>query len=240
MRYNFKVLFMKSILFIWVLIFTLPLCAQEIAPDKKPKRSCRIIYTSKPIDAPEEAFIFDGEKSHKVLLPSLNLSEVIELPMGEITLGLIPHEINDPELFPAGAPTVKIPESYKDIYLFLSVDLKNKILPIKISVVNIEKNKLKIGHTLWVNMSEHNIGASLGKEKLVIPAKKFVISPPPLNDSGYFLAQFAYQIKGKGDFLPIFKKSWWHDDTCRHIGFIINSGAKMPEIFTIRDRRSKL
>ncbi len=121
----------------------------------------------------------------------------------------------------------------------LSADSSNKVLPVKINVINIEKGKLKIGHTLWVNMSEHNIGANLGDEKLVIPARKMTISSPPMKKSGYYLAQFAYQREAKGVFRPIMKKSWWFDATSRHIGFIFNTGARMPKIFTIRDRRAK-
>jgi len=228
---------MKSILFICLLIFPLPLSAQGSDPEKKPKRTCRIIYTNKPVGAPGDAYLFDGVKSQKVLLPTMNLSEVIELPLGDISLGLVDREIYDPELFPKGAPSVKIPESYKDIYLFLSADSENKELPIKIKVINVEKDKLRIGHTLWVNMSDHNIGATLGSQKVLLPAQKMTISAPPMDKSGFYAAQFKYQENGQGDFRPVMNKSWWHDDTSRHIGFIFDTGAKMPKIFTIRDRR---
>jgi hypothetical protein len=230
---------MKSRLFIWLLIFALPLSAQQSDPEKKPKRTCRIIYTNKPVGAPQEAYLFDGVKSQKVLLPTMNLSEVIELPMGDISLGLVDREINDPVLFPKGAPSVKIPGNYKDIYLFLSVDNSNKVLPIKIKVVNVDKDKLRIGHTLWFNMSDHNIGAILGSQKVVLPANKVTISAPPIGESGFYAAQFNYQKNGQGDFRPVMNKSWWHDNTSRHIGFIFDTGAKMPKIITIRDRRAK-
>lgn len=222
------------------LLFSVPLMfAQEIGKEEEPKRTCRLIWTNKPVDAPQEAYIFDGKKSHKTLLPSLNLSEVIELPIGEINLGLIEQGIDDPELFPVGAPSLKIPANYRDIYLFLTSDPSNEIFPAKIEAINIEKDKLKVGHTLWVNMSDDNIGTKLGNVRVIIPAKKMAITTPPLDKSGYYLAEFAYQRDAKGDYQPIMKKSWWFDETSRNIGFILNKGAKMPEIFMIRDRRAK-
>ena len=77
----------------------------------------------------------------------------------------------------------------------------------------------------------------MGEEKVIIEPKKITISQPPLKASGYFLARFMYQRDGQGKYLPIMKKSWWHDATSKHLGFAVDTGAKMPKIFTIRDRR---
>ena len=207
------------------------------AQEKEKKRTCRILYVERPGDAPTEAYLFDGKKSHKVLLPSLNFSEVIELPMGDITVGLSPNSVDAAEAFPEGAPTAKIPEQITDLYLLLSGDPENKVLPIKIKTLNIDNKNLKPGHTLWINLSTHKIAARMGKEEVIIPPKKITISPPPLTTSGYFLAQFLYQRDSKDKFLPIMKKSWWFDATSKNLGFIVDTGARMPKIFTLRDRR---
>ena len=167
----------------------------------------------------------------------MNFSAVIELPKGDITVGLIPNSIDDPEAFPEGAPTAKIPAQQTDLYLLLSSDPNNKILPIKIKTLNIDNTKLKPGHTLWINLSKHNIAAQMGTEQVIIPPKKITISSPPLTTSGYFLAQFRYQRDAKDKFLPIMKKSWWFDATSKNLGFIVDTGARMPKIFTLRDRR---
>lgn len=224
---------MKYLLIACLFISTLPASSQE----QKKKRTCRILYVERPGDAPTEAYLFDGKQSHKVLLPSLNFSEVIELPMGNITVGLSPNSIDAAEAFPEGAPTAKIPEQITDLYLLLSSDPKNNVLPIKIKALNIDNKNLKPGHTLWINLSKHKIAARMGKEEVIIAPKKITISSPPLQTSGYFLAQFLYQPDSKDKFLPIMKKSWWFDATSKNLGFIVDTGARMPKIFTIRDRR---
>lgn len=77
----------------------------------------------------------------------------------------------------------------------------------------------------------------MGEERIVIPPSKISISSPPLKDSGYFLAEFAYQKHSEGPFLPVMRKSWWFDATSKNLGFIVDTGARMPKIFTVRDRR---
>lgn len=225
---------MKYLLIACLFFTTLPASSQEV----EKKRTCRILYVERPGDAPTEAYLFDGVQSHKVLLPSLNFSRVIELPKGDITVGLIPYGIDDPEAFPDGAPTVKIPEQQTDLYLLLSSDPKNKVLPVRIKAININNKNLKPGHTLWINLSKHKIAAKLGKENVMIPPMKITISPPPLTTSGYFLAHFLYQPDSKGKFLPIMKKSWWFDATSKNLGLIIDSSGRLPKIFTLRDRRA--
>ncbi|MBT8037939.1 MAG: hypothetical protein KJO21_10385 [Verrucomicrobiae bacterium] len=175
--------------------------------------------------------------SHKVLLPSLNFSQVIELPLGKITIGMTSEAVNDPEAFPEGAPTVTIPASQNDLYFFIFSDPKNKVLPIRIQPVNIDNEILKIGETMWFNFSERDLAAKLGKAKMAIKAKKRAISKPPLTKSGYYLAQFVYKEDGGSQYLPIMKKSWWFDEYSKNIGFIIDTGARMPKIYTFRDRR---
>ena len=221
---------------ILLVLFLLPLFSAD-AQDAKKKRTCRIIYVERPEDAPTEAYLFDGKQSHKVLLPSLNFSEVIDLPAGEITVGMSTQSVDAADAFPDGAPTAKIPEQLTDLYLLLYKDPENKVFPIKIKTLNIDNKSLKPGQTLWINLSKHRIAAKMGKEEVFIEPKKITISTAPLSSSGYFLAQFRYQREGQGSYLPIMKKSWWFDATSKNLGFVLDTGAKMPKIFTIRDRR---
>ncbi|MFU8771892.1 MAG: hypothetical protein ACNA8H_05670 [Anaerolineales bacterium] len=230
-----------KLIFITVLLFSwLPLGAQEEA--KEVKRTCRILFLNKPADAPNEAYLFDGETSHKVLLPSMNFSQLVELPSGPteggmFTIGLSPIEVKSVEEFPPGAPKVTLPNTSTDIYLLLASDPDNKVLPVKIQPLNVDDAELKQGETLWINLTRHNVAARLGEERLFIPPMKQTVSPPPLKESGYYRVQFIYQADGQGEFLPIMRKSWWFDATSKNLGFIINSDARLPKIFTFRDRR---
>lgn len=230
------------LLLIPLLLFTyLPLSAQQ--ESREVKRSCRIIFPNKPADAPQEAYLYDGEASHKVLLPSRNFSQVVELPSGalpdgKLTIGLSPTEVNEPEEFPIGAPRVTLPATATDVYLLLASDPSSNVLPVRILPLNVDDSKLKPGETLWINLTKHKIAAKLGESQFFIEPMKQTVGPPPLDESGYYKAQFIYQREGKGDFLPIMRKSWWFDATSKNLGFVISSQGRLPKIFTFRDRRS--
>lgn len=232
---------MKHFLILLLLFAYLPLSAQQQAKDIK--RSCRVLFLNKPADAPGEAYLFDGKNSHKISLSSMNFSKVVELPRGALpdgtlTIGLTSEKVNSPEEFPRGAPSVTLPATATDIYLLLASDPSNSVFPIAIRPLNVDDSKLKAGETLWINLTKHKVAAKLGESQFFIDPMKQTVGPPPLEESGYYKAQFIYQREGKGDFLPIMRKSWWFDATSKNLGFVISSGARLPKIFTFRDRRS--
>lgn len=220
--------------------------AQEIDtdPSKNPNadkagRSCRIVFPERPNDSPKIAYLFDGKKSQRVSLPSMNFSEVIGLSRGELTLVLTGQEITDPEMLPPSAPKVRIPENLSDFYLLISADRDNSTFPVKMNLVSLNDGKLKPGQTLWYNLTNHRIIAKLGEEKLSVQPHGKSVSDKPVRQSGYYLAELGYQPNGKGDFQIITEQQWWHDVTCRHVGFIVGTGGRLPRIYYFRDFRSK-
>ena len=229
---------MKISLIVLILFAYLPMPAQDV-PGKN-KRTCRVIFLNKTADAPDKAYIFDGKNSQKVNLSGVNFSKLIELESGPLTIGMTPNEVALPEEFPLGAPTVRIGEEMTDFYLLVVSDLGNRILPIKMQPLNIDDGKLKPGETLWINLTPHNVAAKLGEEQVLIPSMKQTVSPPPLEESGYYGAHFIYQPEGGSSYLPIMKKSWWFDATSKNLGFIVSSGSRLPRIFTVRDRREQM
>jgi hypothetical protein len=208
------------------------LCAEESGNT----RTCRIFFLERPPTAPAEAYLFDGTESHQVSLPSRNFSGVVKLPTGKLTLSLTPNEIVLPEELPEAAPSIVIPEKDTDLYLILTSDPANTVLPIKLQSVSLNQ-KIEAGETLWVNLSNHIIIATLEKESVTIPPKKIIISQPPLDKSGYYTAKFEYRKGTAGKLLPIMTKYWWLDRSSRNLGFIIGNQNRLPKIFTIRDRR---
>lgn len=200
-------------------------------------RTCRLVYPERPKDAPKTAYLFDGQKNHQVSLPSMNFSGVVELPDGPLTIALTPEKILDPENVPDGLPILKIPENVSHFYILLTPDPKCEAIPIKPNLVSAGTNKLKPGQTLWFNMTPHRIGAMLGDKKVVVNPASRAISDDPIPKSGYYLAKLAFQANGKGEYAPITKQSWWHDEKSRHLGFIVNTGGKLPRIYYLRDFR---
>ncbi len=200
-------------------------------------RSCRIVFPERPNNSPKTAYLFDGSKSIPVTLPSMNLSEVIELPAGDLTIAMTAQEINDPKLLPPGSPVLRIPEAITDFYIIITPEPKNTTIPVHMNLVDSGAGKLKPGETLWYNYTGHRIAAKLGEAEMSIDPNSRTISKGAMADSGYYKAQFIYQAGGKGPFAPITEQMWWHDAKCKHLGFIVSTGGKLPKIYYFRDFR---
>jgi hypothetical protein len=203
------------------------------------ERTCRIVYPERPNDAPKSAYLFDGKQSKRVTLPSMNFSEVIALPSGELTLLMTSTEITDPENLPTGAPRLKIAETVGDFYILMSPDPLNTELQLKMNKVDTGAGNLKPGETLWFNLTGHRIAAKLGESRVLVEPNGRKVSASPVKKSGYYRAEFAYQPDGKGTYQRITEQSWWHDTKSRHIGFMVNTGGRLPKIYFYRDFRLK-
>jgi hypothetical protein len=201
------------------------------------QRTCRVVYPDRPQDAPASAYLYDGAKSHRVDLPSMNLSDVIELPEGEIKIAMVLTEISDSGQLPAEAPTLVISEDVSEFYILISPDPENKVLPVKMELIDASGGKLNAGETLWCNFTGHRITAKLGDAELTVEPKSQAISKQPVDTSGYYTASISYQVEGKGETKPITEQSWWHDANSRHLGFISYTEGQLPRIYYFRDFR---
>ena len=201
------------------------------------ERTCRIVFPERPNSAPKAAFLFDGKDNQRIDLPSMNFSKVIALPPGDITLLLSPTKITDLENLPPNAPRLRIPENVKDFYILLSSDKENSLLPVRMNLVNTSEGRLKPGETLWFNLTPHRVVAKLGESKMSVRPRSTTVSRDPSYESGYYRAEFAFQPEAEGQFYRITEQHWWHDAENRHIGFIVNSGGRLPKIYYYRDFR---
>jgi hypothetical protein len=105
------------------------------------------------------------------------------------------------------------------------------------NLVDTGGGKLKAGETLWYNFTGHRIAAKLGSAQMTVDPQGRTISKDPMPASGYYVAQFAFQANGKGAYAPITEQSWWHDANSKHLGFMYNTGGKLPKIYFFRDFR---
>lgn len=228
---------MKILLVFLLLISSFSTWAQAAPKGSKATRTCRLVFPERPNNAPKLAYLFDGKKSQQVTLPSMNFSEVITLPAGELTILMTPAEITDLENLPPSAPRLKVAADVQDFYILVTPDPSNSTLPLQMKVVNTSQGKFKPGETLWLNLTDHPITANLQGKKISLPSKGQTVSEAPLPTSGYYKAEFAYQPQGKGDFQRITEQQWWHDALSRHLGFIVDSGGRLPKIYFYRDFR---
>jgi hypothetical protein len=224
---------MRLFFLTFLLAATVPAMAEPTA-----RRTCRIIFPERPEGAPKAGYLFDGKTSQAVTLPSMNFSEVIGLPSGDLTLFLTGEEIRDPEILPTGVPKLYIPEGVKDFYLLIVPDPAKTAFPLDMKLVDAGA-KLKPGETLWFNLTNHRIAAKLGEGRMTVDPKSLTVSKDPLPASGYYRAELIYQAEGKGEFRRITEQSWWHDAASRHVGFVVNTGGMLPKIYFFRDFRSE-
>lgn len=227
-------------LFLAILI-TIPCLAwaqeDRIKPDAR--RSCRIVFPERPSDSPKVAFLFDGKQNHEVTLPSMNFSEVIALPSGDITIIMTPDKINDPKEIPANLPRLMIAEGVRHFYILVTLDPENAALQLQMNMVNAGDDTFRPGETLWFNLTDHRIVAKLEGSNMLAQPRSQAVSKAPLAKSGYYSAQFAYHPQGKGDLQRITEQLWWHDAKSRHLGFIVNTGGRLPKIYFYRDFRDE-
>jgi len=228
----------RKILFI-SLVFSLfaPVFSQEL---KNSVRTCRLVFPEKPGGSPKFVYLYDGDANHRIYLTGVNFSKVIKLKSGDITLVMAPKPISDPENIPAKYPKLRLPKEVRNFYIFLAPDIKNKVLPLRMRMLNIDTAKFDIGDTLWYNFTRHNVVAKLGESKLLLPPGKSAISKKPRRESGYYDAAFMYQPNSTGKYRRITEQRWWLDVESRNVGFVANRGGRLPKIYFFRDFRSKL
>jgi hypothetical protein len=212
-----------------------PVFSQDL---KKGDRTCRLIFPEKPSDSPRFIYLYDGKDNHRLYLSAVNFSDVVELETGDINLVMTPEPVVDPENIPPEYPKLSVPKGIRNFYIYLSVDEKNKKLPLKMKMINLDSGKFDPGNTLWCNFTNHRIVAKLGDSQMSLAAGKTTISEKPLSKDGYYKAQFQYQPNSTGDFRRITEQSWWFDADCRYVGFIADRGGMLPKIYFFRDFRN--
>lgn len=218
-----------------IILSTLPSLSEEL---RKTERTCRLVFPEKPGDSPEFVYLYDGKENHRVYLSAVNFSDVVKIARGNISLIMTTAPISDPENIRPEYPRVSIPETIQNFYIFLSVDEENKVLPLRMNLINLDSGKFKPGHTLWYNFTDHRIAAKLGQTKMSVDAKGSTISEDPLSERGYYRAEFIFQPQSAGDFRKITEQQWWFDAKYRYVGFIADRGGRLPRIYFFRDFRS--
>jgi hypothetical protein len=206
-------------------------------------RTCRILFLERPADAPKLLHLFDGTTFQEVDLPSMNFSPAYNISSGKIQLRLLPAKVEDPKTISPDAPSVEITADFNDLYLLISSDPDNKITPVKIEAISLDSERFKVGQAMWFNRTDKTIEAKFGDQILSLEpdSSKIIDTPFSSNaspNSGYFSAVFTYRAKSDDPFSPITEQQWWYDINSRHVGFIQNSGGKLPKIYFFRDFRS--
>ncbi len=220
-----------------ILMASVWMCVPSLAEVEKSKRTCRLIFPQRENDTLNEVYLFDGKSSHKIELSSMNFSEVIHLSEGDLVLSLTAKPVTEAKDLPEGAPNVRISSSIKDMYLVVLNDAENTVLPVRLMPYDIAENKLMPGETLWINLSKNRITGELGDQSISIGENETIVSKAPRSGNGYYKAIFHYQPPDSEKHMPVMTKSWWFDSSCRNLGFMVDTDAGTPKIFSFKDQR---
>lgn len=207
------------------------------APGKDP-RTCRILFLAPPDDAPDNAFLFDGTTSREVALPSMNLSDVYQLAAGDIILRMLSRPPAEGEAVPTGAPAVSVPERIKHCYLIVAADPANKIMPLRMQIIDANPAGFRTGQMMWFNLSPYAVGGVLGKSTLKLKPRSQAIVDAPAGGFESYQVDLGYlPVEGK-QAEPLCSTFWRHNPQARSVVFVtMTPASRIPRISSYSDSR---
>ncbi len=201
-------------------------------------RTCRILFLSAPADAPAKLQLFDGKASQEVELPQMNLSPVYKLPDGELVIRLLTTAPLKPEEVSPDAPKAAIPQTMTDFYLLVSSDSANKIVPVKLQVIDADATKFRPGQMLWFNLTPNSVGGQVGTEQLAMAANSKMIMNAPASKNEDYNVNLSFRIPGNEVLYPLCETKWRHDNRSRSVLFVIpQAGSRSPQVLGFPDFR---
>ena len=197
------------------------LTALAAAAESKGPRTFRILFLGAPAGAPEKLHLFDGTSSQEVELPRMNLSPVYQLPGGPLNIRMLPAAVAKPADVPPDAPGARIVETVTDLYLLVSSDPSNKIVPVKLQVIDVNAANFKQGEMLWFNLTANSIGGQLGTQQLAMtPNSKTIVKSPAANNDDYNV-NLSFRMPGNDRLYPLCETKWLHDTRSRKLFFVV-------------------
>jgi hypothetical protein len=223
--------------FIALLLCLFPLIASA---QEKGSRTCRLVFLGASETDPEKLHLHDGLKTREVDLPRLNLSKVYQLPGGAITLRLLDAPPTEGQPANPAAPSVTVAETLGDIYILVSPDPSNKTVPARMQVIDASAERFKNGQMLWYNLTAHEVGGQVGKQKLAMKSRSKVILEAPADKNEDYNVNLSFRIAGKRDLYPLCETRWVHRPTSRMVLFILNEpGSRAPRVLGFPDHREE-
>ena len=208
------------------------------------KRIVRILFLDGPANAPEKIYLHASTDpalagaSQEVELPRMNLSPPYILPAGDITVSLAPQALPAEQPVAATSPKISIPAAITDLYLLMTHDQANKLVPISMQVISANADGFKNGQMLWYNLTNHRVGGQLGSQKLDMKPQSRAIVDAPATGKEDYVVSLRYYRAGQEKLFPLCETTWSHDSRSRSIYFIINQpDSPAPRVMGFSDYR---
>lgn len=172
-----------------------------------------------PVKGITKLHYLDQGQTSEVALPRMNLSTPYKAHGNEpLVFGQIDQKDGKPIIIPMAK--TKIPSSTQHAILLFLPAPKDHPLSFKILVIDYDKDKLRNGENLFINLSNEPVAGQFGKRKLLIPAKKQVKMNPVLDQdkAGRYFVNIRSQVNGK--WRPLCKSYWRFNPKTRKLVLI--------------------
>jgi hypothetical protein len=203
-------------------------------------RSCRILFPGGPEQPAGKYYLFDGMSSQEVNLPRLSLSPVYKLRPDDIQVWLLKSPVSKPEDIPPGSPSVMFGAAMKDIYLIITTDPANSVLPLRMQALNANYDKIRLGEMLWINLTQKHLAGKIGKSSLKLaPNSSMMVSEPASSPEDYPV-EIYFRVPDDERTHPLIESQWRHDPRSRSIVFVYNDGRRRaPKVMSFSDFRTQ-
>lgn len=219
-------------------VFLLLLSLASLLPAQEKARTCRILFPNAPQQAEGNYYLFDGQKSQEVSLPRLSFSPVYQLLPGDIKIRLLTSPVGKSEEIPPGSPEVIVEAATKDLYLLVTTDPTNKVLPLRLQVVNANYDKVGLGEMLWFNLTPKHLAGKIGSSPLNLAPNTSALIGKPATSPGDYPVEIYFRVPNDDRTHPLIESQWYHDPRSRCVVFVYDEGRRRaPRIMSFSDFR---
>lgn len=202
------------------------------------EHTCRTLFLNGPQQQEGDYYLFDGTSSQKIELPRLNLSPVYKVRRGDIKIWLLSAPVRKLEEIPEGAPSEIVPAGVSDFYLLIVRDPSNKVLPLRMEVVNANYDRIGLGEMLWFNLTAKSLAGKLGNVPLNLGPNTSTLIGKPASSAEDYPVEIYFRVPGDGRTHPLIESQWYHDPRSRSIVFVYDEGKRRaPRISSFSDFR---
>ena len=219
-----------------VLILLLSLVIFSDAQDAV--HTARILYLNGPEEDTGPYYLFDGAETHEVKLPQLSLSPVVDLRPGSLKLWLLRTPVADVESVPEGTPFVLVPADIRDFYLICLIDPTNRVIPIRMQLVNANTESIGRGEMLWFNLTAKPLAGTVGSRTLRLEAQATTLVQEPATGNKDYPIELYFRVEGDDRTHPLIESQWRHDPRSRSLVFVFDEGKRRaPRVMAFWDFR---
>jgi len=202
-------------------------------------RSCRILFPGGPEQPAGKYYLFDGMSSQEVNLPRLSFSPVYKLRPEDIQVWLLKSQVSKLEDIPQGSPSVMVGAAMKDLYLIITNDPANSVLPLRMQAVNANYDKIRLGEMLWINLTQKHLAGKIGKASLKLAPNASTMVSEPASSLEDYPVEIYFRVPDDERTHPLIESQWRHDPRARSIVFVYDEGRRRaPKVMSFSDFRA--